>query len=119
VVEDAKGDSFELDILPSDGRAKQHFQSVWQRLSLAVEGVHKIEKVALPGWAGWQPWKWCDDQRAAYQPRQKFVAWCGSNQVGILNVWAGFDSVHEPGKKTLYVEHVGATPGNLDTDLWR
>ena len=101
VVEDAQGDSFELDIVPSDDRAKQHFQSVWQRLSLAVEGMHKLERLALPGWAGWQPWKWCDDQRVAYQSRQKFVAWCGSNQVGILNVWAGFDSVNEAGSKTL------------------
>lgn len=39
VVEDAKGASFELDIMPSDHRAKQHFQSVWQRLSMAVEGM--------------------------------------------------------------------------------
>ena len=111
VVEDAKGASFELDIMPSDHRAKQHFQSVWQRLSMAVEGMNKIETLVVPGWVAWQPWKWCDDKRVAYQPRQKFVAWCGSNQVGILNVWAGYESVHEPGKKTLYVEHVGAARG--------
>jgi hypothetical protein len=118
VVEDARGDSFELDVVPSNDRAKQHFQSVWQRLSLAVDGMHKIENLDLPGWVGWQPWKWCDDRRVAYQPRQKFVAWCGTAQVGILNVWAGFDSVHEAGERTLYVEHVGAAPGNLDTELW-
>jgi hypothetical protein len=118
VVEDAKGDFFELDITAYDNRAKQHFQSVWQRLSLALDGVRKIETLTMPGWVGWQPWKWCEDRRPAYQPRQTFVAWCGDNQTGILNVWAGFDSVHAPGNKTLYVEHVGAAPGNLDTTLW-
>jgi hypothetical protein len=46
------------------------------------------------------------------------VAWCGNVMVGILNVWANFPSVHEPGAKTLYIEHLGAAPGNIDTKLW-
>ncbi|MGL6074451.1 MAG: GNAT family N-acetyltransferase [Fimbriiglobus sp.] len=118
VVEDTKGDSFELEIAAADERAKQHFQSVWQRLSLAMEGFHKIEKEPLPGWAEWQPWKWYDERREAYQPRQKYVAWCGNVVVGILNVWAEFSSIHQPGTKTLYIEHLGAAPGNIDTKLW-
>jgi hypothetical protein len=118
VVEDAQGDPFELEILPTDERAKQHFQSIWQRLAMALEGVQKIEKIDLPGWASWQPWKWCVDKRSAYLPRQQFVAWCGPNQIGILNLWPDFDSVHDSGKMTLYIEHVGASPGNLDTSLW-
>jgi hypothetical protein len=118
VVEDARGDSFEMEILPSDERAKKHFQSVWQRLSLAVEGLHKQESLPVPAWTNWQPWKWCEDKRVEYRPRRKYVAWCASNQVGLLNVWAGFPSKHEAGKQTLYIEHVGAAPGNQDTELW-
>lgn len=117
-VQDTRGDAFELEIHPHDERAKSHFQSVWQRLSATVEAMHKLEQQPLPGWAKWQPWKWCDDKSMAHQPRQKFVAWCGSNQAGFLNVWAGHDSAHESGKKTLYIEHVGVAPGNLDTVLW-
>jgi GNAT superfamily N-acetyltransferase len=118
VVEDAGGTSYELDIARVADRAKQHLQSVWQRLSLAVETWGKIESLVVPGWTQWKPWKWCDDTRAAYQPRQQFVAWCGNTLAGILNVWPGFASVHEAGKDTLYVEHVGAAPGNLNAGLW-
>ena len=66
----------------------------------------------------WRPWKWCDDKREAYEPRQKFVAWCGSSLAGILNVWPRFPSVFEEGRHTLYIEHVAASPGNVKTELW-
>ncbi len=118
VVEDDKHNSFELEITLADDRAKKHFQSVWQRLSNAVDGLGKIEGITLPAWAEWTPWKWCEDNREAYQPRQKYVAWCGSNLVGILNVWLNFESSCDPGNRTLYVEHLAASPGNLTTELW-
>jgi hypothetical protein len=35
-----------------------------------------------------------------------------------LNVWPDFDSILQPGKRVLYVEHLAAAPGNLSTALW-
>ena len=58
----------------------------WQReYQQAEDELDDPRSLALPGWVGWQPWKWCDDRRTPYQPRQKFVAWCGNNQAGILS----------------------------------
>ena len=97
VVEDLDDQAFEIEILPSDDRAREHFQSVWQRLSMAAEWFYKKEYPPAPEWVTWKPWKWCDDKREAYEPRQKFVAWCGASLVGILNVWPQFPSVMDIG----------------------
>jgi hypothetical protein len=118
VVEDHDGQSFELEFLPSDSQAREHFQSVWQRLAKCVDWYYKKEQPPAPEWAAWKPWQWCDDKREAYAPRQKYVAWCGSNLAGILNVWPGFPSMHEAGRQTLYLEHLAASPGNLKTEVW-
>lgn len=118
VVQDASSATYELDMMAPDVRAQKHFQSVWKRLAGGVEECHKLEKLAVPGWVGWKPWDWCQDKRPDYAPRQKFVAWCGSNLAGFLHVWPGFPSSHESGKQTLYVEHLAAAPGNQTTELW-
>ncbi len=117
-VEDRDGEAFEIEILPSDDRAREHLQSVWQRLATCAEWYYKKENPPPPGWVAWRPWKWCDDKRDFYEPRQKFVAWCGSSLAGILNVWPRFPSVFEEGRHTLYIEHVAASPGNVKTELW-
>jgi hypothetical protein len=46
------------------------------------------------------------------------VAWCGSRLVGFLNVWPDFESIHQTGKRVLYIEHIAASPGDLSTELW-
>ncbi len=117
VALDSKDRSFELDITESDDRVKKHFQSVWQRLSGAVEQFHKTDDSTPPAWVTWAPWRWCE-QRDDYAARQKFVAWSGSHLVGFLNVWRDFPSVHQPAESCLYIEHLAAAPGNLETALW-
>ncbi len=72
---------------------------------------------AAPEWTTWKPGEWCDQQRG-YENRQKVVAWCGNHLVGFLNVWPDFDSVHEAGKRVLYIEHIAVSPGDLPTELW-
>ncbi len=56
-------------------------------------------------------------EQHGYEARQKVVAWCGANLVGFLNLWAGFPASHSPGKHVLYVEHLAAAPGNLESAL--
>jgi hypothetical protein len=70
-----------------------------------------------PEWTAWKPGEWCGQQHG-YERRQKVVAWHGSNLIGFLNVWPDFGSIHQPGKRVLYVEHLAAAPGNLPTQLW-
>ena len=118
VALDPAGQAFELEIVPSDDRAKQYFQTVWQRMSGAVENFHKLSDSQPPGWAAWTPWKWCEDKRTDYAARQKYVAWSGPHLVGLLNVWADFPSIHQSGTSCLYIEHLAAAPGNLNTELW-
>jgi hypothetical protein len=118
VVEDAGGAAFRLEVRPYDDEAKQHFQSVWKRLFAALQGHHKFCSRPAPAWTDWKPWDWCEERKPGYEGRIKFVGWCGDIPVGFLNVWADFPSVHQAGKKLLYLEHIAASPGNQTTELW-
>src|SRR4051812_7291993 len=101
VIEDGEGRSYELEVRSSDDRARDHFQSVWQRLAMGTEWFYNKECPPSPEWVQWKPWKWCDDKRADYAPRQKFVGWCGPHLAGLLNVWPGFPSPHQAGQSSL------------------
>jgi len=117
-VEMSSGRMVELTLRAYDGEAKQHFQSVWQRLYGALQNHHKNCNRSAPAWAAWKPWDWCEERKPGYEGRIKYVAWSGDIPVGFLNVWDGFPSVHQPGKTVLYGEHIAAAPGNMDTELW-
>lgn len=118
VIEEASDRSVELEIRRYDDVAKQHFQSVWQRLYTALQNHSKICNRAVPGWALWKPWEWGEQRKTGYEPRNKLAGWCGDIPVGFLNVWADVPSTHQPDKKLLYIEHLAAAPGNLVTELW-
>jgi hypothetical protein len=117
VVENSAGQAVGIDFREHDDAAKQQYVGVWHKLAQAVQKHHQLTRSAVPGWTTWKPGEWCDQQRG-YEQRQKVVAWCGANLVGFLNVWPGFGAIHSPGKSVLYVEHMGAAPGNLTTELW-
>jgi hypothetical protein len=118
VAVDADGRSVEMLIRGHDDLAKKQYQGVWNKLAQAVQKQHQLGSgPPAPAWTTWKPWEWCDQQHG-YEKRQKYVAWCGDNLVGFLNVWADFPSNHQPGKMVLYVEHLAAAPGNLSTTLW-
>lgn len=118
VVEEASGRFAELEVRPYDDRTKQQFQSVWQRLCVALQGHHKICTRAAPAWTTWKPWDWCEERKPGYEGRIKYAAWCGDMLAGFLNVWADFPSAHQAGKVVLYLEHIAAAPGNQTTELW-
>ena len=118
VIEDAKGKNFRLDVRPYDDDGKKHFQSVWKRLFAALQDHHKFCGRPAAAWTAWKPWDWCEEKKLGYEGRLKYVGWCGNLPVGFLNVWADFPSVHQAGKKVLYVEHIAASPGNQNTELW-
>jgi hypothetical protein len=114
---------FPLTFEAADLRAKEHFQSIWQRLKSSVEEHFKIlartdSSAKPPLWCSWKTWDWCLSARPADAPREMVVAWCGSRMVGFLSFWKDFPSQVAPALKTLYVEHLGAFPGDLDTPLW-
>ena len=117
-IEEPSGQPTQLEVRAYDDGAKQHFQSVWQRLYKGLQGHHKICSRAAPPWAAWQPWDWCEEKKTGYEGRIKYVAWCGDIPAGFLNVWVDFPSAHQPGKATLYLEHLAAAPGNQTTELW-
>lgn len=118
VVEEPSLRSAVLEIRAYDDVAKQHFQSVWQRLYAGLQGHHKTCQRPAPLWTSWKPWDWCEEKKPGYEGRSKYVAWCGDIPVGFLNVWTDFSSVHSPGNVVLYLEHIAAAPGNLTTELW-
>jgi hypothetical protein len=108
----------ELTVREYDGAAKEHFQSVWQRLYGALQKHHKTCKRPPPSWTDWKPWDWCEERKTGYEGRIKYAAWNGDIPAGFLNVWDGFQSVHQSGKKVLYLEHIAAAPGNQMTEIW-
>ena len=114
------GQFFALEFEEVGERAQEHLQSVWQRLTLAVDSHAKKESIEGPNWLSWSPWKWTTDKREAYADRQKYVGWCGSQLAGILNVWPEFtpEATEIAFATGLYIEHVACSPGNLTTPLW-
>src|SRR5262245_5326404 len=115
VVEDTQGNSVLVEFRPHDDAAKQHYVGVWHKLSQAVQKHHQLAGgPAAPEWTAWKPGEWCDQQRG-YEKREKLVAWCGSHLIGFLNVWADFASIHQAGKRVLYIEHLAASPGDQRT----
>jgi hypothetical protein len=118
VIEEATRRSVELEVRESNDGAKRHFQSVWQRLYVAVQEHHKICGRSAPEWSSWKPWDWCQEKKPGYEGRIKFTAWCGDAPAGFLNVWAGFPSAHESDQQVMYIEHIAAAPGNQTTELW-
>jgi hypothetical protein len=111
--------SVELEIREHDELAKSQYLGVWQKLCQALQKHHELGKgPPAPEWVAWKPGEWCDQKRG-YEPRLKFVASCGANQVGFLNCWPDVVSAVDPTKRVLYVEHLAAAPGNLDSELWR
>lgn len=118
VIEDADGRSVRLDVRPYDDDGKKHLQSVWKRLFASLQEHHKICGRPAAAWTAWKPWDWCEEKKAGYEGRLKYLAWCGNIPIGFLNVWTDFPSVHQAGKKLLYLEHIAAAPGNQSTELW-
>ncbi|TWT74057.1 GNAT family N-acetyltransferase [Allorhodopirellula solitaria] len=118
-VQGSNGDRFALDFRPFDSSAQPWFSSVWQRMSLALQAAHKETGNPVPDWVHWQPWKWCEKTRPGYENRQTIIAWCGPQIAGFLNVWRGFESQFAAGTPTLYIEHLAASPWNMNTELWR
>jgi hypothetical protein len=118
VVVDAEGTPFRLDVRPYDANAKDHLQSVWKRLSAALQVHHKFCQRPAPAWTDWKPWDWCEEKKPGHEGRLKYVGWCGNIPVGFMNVWPDFSSIHQAGKKLLYLEHIAASPGSLTTELW-
>lgn len=117
-VLDERKRSFPLTFSPADKRAKECFQSVWKRLSGAVEAHHKADGSPMPDWGRWSPWDWCLSSKPELAGREMVIAWCGNRMVGFLSLWSDFDSQVTAGLKTLYVEHLGAFPGDLETAIW-
>ncbi len=118
VVKDPEERSVALEMREHDDLAKQNYLTVWQKLSLALQKHHQLGKTTdPPEWTTWKPGEWCD-QKHGYEKRQKYVAWCGNNLVGFLHVWPDFPSAHQLDQSVLYIEHLAAAPGNLDTELW-
>jgi hypothetical protein len=70
-----------------------------------------------PGWVKWSVDKWAEDQKLT--GRQKFLAWSGQELVGLLNLWAAQPSAADPARRLVYVEHMAAAPGHIDTPLWK
>lgn len=117
-VLDAVNQAFALSIQPADQRAKTYLQSVWKRLSGAIEEHHKIDKSSAPDWCRWCPWDWCLSAKPEVTNRRMHVGWLGERIVGFVSLWHDFPSIASPGANTIYVEHIGSFPGNLDTALW-
>lgn len=110
---------YPLEIRPFDGAASAYFQSVWQRLAVAVEKACVLRDGSPPDWVKWKPWEWCGATRTGYEGRIPWIAWCGDQLVGFLNVWRKIPSEHESGRYILYIEHLAAFPGDQNTELWR
>jgi hypothetical protein len=104
---------------PCDGRGVQYLRHVWRRMAYALEQFHVLAGTpdAAPGWVKWNVDKWAEDQKLA--DRQKFLAWTGSELVGLLNLWAGQPSPSDPARRLVYVEHMAAAPGHQETPIWR
>ena len=118
ILEGASGRSVELVVRGFDDQARDHFQSVWQRLYLGLQSHHSSCGRPAPSWTAWKPWDWCAERKPGYEARLKYVAWCGDLPVGFINVWPSFQSPLQPNKDVLYLEHIAAAPGNQTTELW-
>jgi hypothetical protein len=124
-VVNERNESFPVTFAVADQRAKECFQSVWKRMSGAVEEFHKAEAKLdptgaspTPDWVKWSPWDWCLSSKSDVAAREMVIGWCGSRMVGFLSLWPAFPSQAASGLQTLYVEHIGAFPGNLETAIW-
>jgi hypothetical protein len=96
-----------------------HLRRVWRKMANALENFHELAGTpdAAPGWVKWKVDQWAEDHRLA--GRQKFLAWCGPELVGLLNLWADQPSAADSARRLMYVEHMAAAPGHLQTPLWR
>lgn len=118
-------EAFPVTFAAADQRAKDCFQSVWKRMSGAVEDFHKAEAKLdpssarpIPDWGRWSPWDWCLSSKPEVALREMVICWCGNRMIGFLSLWPGFSSQVTPDLQTLYVEHLGAFPGDLNTAIW-
>ncbi len=118
VVEDELGEVYCLDFAVVDDKAKKWLAGVWQRMATSLEKAHSIVGRKAPEWIEWKVWEWCESKRAGYEPRSMHIGWCGDQVAGFLNVWPDFASPFETSKNVLYIEHIGAAPGNQKTELW-
>jgi hypothetical protein len=115
---DSHEQKVEIEFRPYDPAAGDYLEQVWQRMSQAVQSYHGLfPGVPAPGWANWRPWQWCE-RRRGYENCQKHIGWCGDHLVGFLNIWPNCPSAVQEGKAVLYVEHLAASPGDIDTELW-
>lgn len=116
-VLDEKRRSFALTFSAADERAKGYFQSVWKRMSEAIKASQGTTGAA-PDWCKWSPWDWCLSSKPESSGREMVVAWCGDRMAGFLSLRPGFASQTAAGKQTLYIEHLGAFPGDIETATW-
>jgi hypothetical protein len=119
----ADGKSFEekyveLDIREYDDQANKAISGIWTRMQTAIQKYHEYaeDAGAAPGWSLWSVQKWCESKDPPN--RQKFIAWDGDVIAGFLTVRPDFPSQHDAGKQALYLEHLGAAPGNQRTPIW-
>ena len=117
-VLDERQRDFPITFSPADPRAKECFQSVWKRMVGAVESNHKASGSPPPDWARWSPWDWCLSSKPEVASREMVIGWSGDRMVGFLSLWSGFESQITAGVKTLYVEHLAAFPGDIETAIW-
>ncbi len=124
-VVDSKKQSFRVEFERADHRAKEGFQSVWKRMSGAIEEFHKAELKfdpngarPMPLWGRWSPWDWCLSSKPEVAQREMWIAWCGTRMIGFLSLWSNVPSQSVVGMSTLYIEHLAAFPGDIDTALW-
>lgn len=107
-----------LEFRTHDEAARSQFADVWLKLYTAIRNQYKLANSGPPpDWSKWSPHDWCQ-QKTGYENRQKYAAWAGNRLAGFLNLWAGFPSQFDAGAQVLYVEHMAAAPGNLDSHIW-
>jgi hypothetical protein len=88
-------------------------RSVWKDMANAARKAHELTTQPTPKWLNWQPWQWCFEKALLQAGRTPVLASAEGYPVGFLTLWP---VPGDPG--VLYVEHVGATPGDITTPLW-
>jgi hypothetical protein len=89
-------------------------RSVWKDMANAAKKAHQLVNEPVPRWLNWQPWQWCYEKAPIEAGRVPVLASVDGFPVGFLSLWL-MEVNHVA---SLYVEHMGATPGDMTTRLW-
>jgi len=113
VVSEVERRSIPLTFRQVSAADGEWLRSVWKDMVNAAKKAHQLTGTPVPKWLNWQPWQWCFEKALVEAGRVPIMAWADAHPVGFLTVWpAAGDAA------ALYVEHVGATPGDMTTGLW-